>query len=190
MNKLKISVSPAMFILLICMIATTPLRQLLACFSAAFIHELGHMAAAKLLSVDLSHIKLDVLGARLNTTGRLCSYPTLIVLCLAGPLVNFLCFALSLPFIRSVDLVREFGLASLSLGLLNLIPIEGFDGGRILQSLLSSILPITAVLRICSFLSFISLLCMWLFSVWLILRTGSSLTLFVFSCFLFGMLFV
>lgn len=190
MNKLKISISPATFILLVCMIATTPLPGMVGCISAAVIHELGHIAAAKLLRIDLTHMKLDILGARLATTGRLCSYPALIGLCLAGPLINLLCFTLTLPFSERSAWITEFCLSNLSLCMLNLIPIHGFDGGRILHGLLSNFMGITAVERICSFAGFCSLLCMWLFSVWLLLRTGASLTLFVFSCCLFGMLFV
>lgn len=172
------------------MIATTPLPQLCACLLAAAIHECGHIAAAKLLSINLTHMKLDVIGARLTTTGRLCSYPAMIALCLAGPLFNLICFALTLPFCDHSAWILEFCLSSLSLCLLNLIPIQGFDGGRIIHSLLSCCLDSTKVESICSFLGFFSLLCMWLLSVWMILRTGSSLTLFVFSCSLFGMLFV
>ena len=190
MKKLRISFSPAMLILVVCMIATTPMPQLCACFSAATIHELGHIAAAKLLGINLSHLKLDVLGARLDVTGHLCSYPAMVALCAAGPLINCVCFALVLPFSEQVGWINEFCMASLSHGILNLIPIQGFDGGRIVHGILSSILPVETVDRICAWLGFISLICMWMLSVWLILRTASSLTLFVFSCCLFGMLFV
>ena len=186
---MKISISPATFILWICMIATTPLQQLCACIAAAGIHELGHMIAAKPLSIDLAHLKLDVLGARFVTTGKLCSYPALVTLCFAGPFLNFLCFGITLPIHQSSEWVREFCLSSLSLGFLYLIPIEGFDGGRILHGLLSILLPVHVTERICTIFSFFCLLCMWLLSVWLLLRSGSSLTLFVFSCCLFGMLF-
>jgi Zn-dependent protease len=171
------------------MLATTPLPQLFAFLLAACIHEFGHVAAARLLRIDLSGLKLDVLGARLSTKGRLCSYPAMVALCLAGPLINLLCFALTLPFCNHASLIYEFCLSSLSLCLMNLIPIEGFDGGRMIHGILSVFLPIVTVDRICAFLSFCSLLCMWMLSVWLLLRTGSSLTLFVFSCYLFGMLF-
>jgi Zn-dependent protease len=188
--KLRLSISPATCILLFCMIATTPLQSLTACLSAAAIHELGHIAAAKLLSINLSELRIDVLGARLGTCGRLCSYPALITLCLAGPAINFLCFVIALPFCNRVEWLHEFGLSSLSLGLMNLIPVEGFDGGRILHALLSLALPVSAVEKIGSILGFFSLLCIWLLSVWLLLRTGTSLTLFVFSCCLFAMLFV
>lgn len=188
--KLGFSISPATFIILFCMIATTPLTPLTACLCAAGIHELGHIAAAKLLSINLSEIRLDVLGARLATSGRLCSYPAMALLCLAGPLVNFLCFTLSLPFSDQAKWLHEFCLSSLSLGVMNLIPIEGFDGGRILHGLLCKILPLDVAERVCRVLSFCSIFALWLLSVWVLLRTGSSLTLFVFSCMLFGMLFI
>ena len=188
--KLKISISPATFILLLCMIATTPVRQLSAYLCAATLHELGHVIAAKMLRIDLAQIKLDVIGARLTTTGRLCSYHSLILLCFAGPLVNFLCFAPALLEISTNAWLAEFCLSNLSLGVLNLIPIEGFDGGRILHAVLCKIFPLQTAERICGALSFCALLSLWMLSVWLLLRTGSSLTLFVFSCCLFGMLFL
>lgn len=188
--KLRISISPATVILLFCMIATIPLPRLSACLCAALIHELGHIAAARLLSIDLSHMKLDILGARLCTQGRLCSYPALAALCFAGPLINLLCFAVLFPFVTYASWIEEFCLCSLSLGILNLIPIDGFDGGRMLHGFLCVFFPFDMAERIIRIISFFALLSLWLLSVWLLLRTGTSLTLFVFSCSLFGMLFV
>ena len=188
--KLHLSISPATFLLLFCMISTTPLGQLSACLLAALLHELGHIAAAKLLDINLSGMKLDVLGARLNTQGKLYSYSSMILLCLAGPLTNLLCFAFAFPFSETHTWAREFCYSSLSLCVLNLIPIEGFDGGRILHGILSGFLPPDLTDRICTALSFASILTLWLLSVWLLLRTSGALTLFVFSCCLFGMLFI
>lgn len=188
--KLNLSISPATFILLFCMVATTPLERLSACLLAALLHELGHIAAAKVLSINLSSMKLDVLGARLSTTGKLYSYPAMIALCAAGPAVNLLCFALAYPFADSFAWLGEFSNASLSLCLLNLIPVEGFDGGRILHGMLSLVLRPDRVDLICTVLSFCSILGLWLISVWLLLRASTSLSLFIFSCCLFGMLFV
>lgn len=188
--KLTFSISPATCILLFCMIATTPLDQFTSCICAATLHELGHIAAAQLLDIRLSHMKLDVLGARLSTTGKLYSYIKVAVLCFAGPFINFLFFAVCFPFSSSFPWLNHFCLANLSLGALNLIPIDGFDGGRILYGLLCKIFSLHTAQRISVVLSFCSLLLLWMLSVWLLLRTGTSLTLFVFSCCLFGMLFV
>lgn len=188
--KFKVSMSPATIILLLCMVATTPFSQLSAYLCAAALHEFGHIAAAKALSIDLSQIKLDVLGARLSTTGRLHSYPSLVMLCLSGPLVNLICFVIAIPLGNISPWFTELCLASISLGVLNLIPIDGFDGGRILHGILCKILPLDTAERATRSLSFFCLLLLWMISVWLLLRTGSSLTLFVFSCYLFGMLFL
>jgi len=188
--KLNISISPATLLLLFCMIATTPPGQLCACLLAALLHELGHIAAAKLLGINLAGMKLDVLGARLNTAGKLYSYSSVILLCLAGPMTNLLCFALAFPFSEVHSAVYEFCYSSLSLCVLNLIPVQGFDGGRILHGILAGFLPPDPAERICTALSFTSILTLWLLSVWLLLRTSGALTLFVFSCCLFGMLFI
>ena len=190
MNKLKISISPSMCLLLLFMIATTPLPQLLGCLTAAAIHECGHLAAAKLFSIDLTHIRLDVLGARLTTTGKLYAYPALACLCLGGPLVNLLCFFIALPFTQHSVWISEFCLASIALCVLNLIPIQGFDGGRVVQGLLCQLFDLRISEKICAALSFCSLLIMWMLSIWLLLRSGASLSLFVFSCCLFSMLFL
>ena len=88
------------------------------------------------------------------------------------------------------ELLSQLALASLSLGVFNLIPVGGFDGGRILSGLLHKLLPPTLAEGVAGAASFVSVLCLWMLSVWLLLRTGTSLSLFVFSCCLFGMLFV
>ena len=73
------------------------------------------------------------------------------------------------------------GTASLGLGLLNLLPVRGLDGGR----MLSCALALTAgeraadvTLRVTTGLA---LGCLWLLSVYALLRAGETLSLFVFS---------
>lgn len=188
--KIRLSVTPAMLVLFCCMLATTPLPNLAAGLLAATVHELGHVAAAAALGINLRSIKLDVLGARLTTEGRLHSYFAEVALCLAGPFVNFLSFAMLFPLIERTEFLGQLALSSLSLGVFNLIPVGGFDGGRVLSGLLHKLLSPALAERVAGAASFLSVLCLWMLSVWLLLRTGTSLALFVFSCCLFGMLFV
>ncbi len=190
MKKIRLSITPAMAVLLFCTVATTPLSRLAAGLLAAALHELGHVAAAAALGIELRSLRLDVLGARLHTTGRLHSYAAETVLCAAGPLANFLTFALSLPFAKTVPFALSLCTASLSLGFLNLIPIEGFDGGRMLSALLMRLLPPAPAEALAKSVCFASVFFLWLISVWLLLRTGTSLSAFVFSCCLFGLMFV
>ena len=72
--KIRFSITPAMLILFSCMLATTPLPTLGASLLAALLHELGHVAAATALGIDLREVRLDVLGALLQTAGHLHSY--------------------------------------------------------------------------------------------------------------------
>jgi stage IV sporulation protein FB len=158
---------------------------------AAALHELGHIAAAKLCSIQLKELKLGIFGAALSTTSRLCSYKKEIILCVAGPAVNLILGAALLPFFESsVPLIRFFTLSSLFLGFLNILPIHDLDGGRILKCILSQKLDPTTADKICKTLSFCLVSTMWLTSVYLIIRVSSSLSLFVFSAALFCKIFI
>ena len=76
------------------------------------------------------------------------------------------------------------------LGILNLMPAEGFDGGRMLSVAVSSIFGPRAAARTISMTSFISIVALWMLSVYLLLRYGTSLSLFIFTLSLFYRLFI
>ena len=164
---------------------------------AAALHELGHIIAAKLTSIHLSSLSLDLLGARLTTDRRLTSFKDEIILCSAGPLVNFAVSAtvfLILPNINTAGAFYEymsfFATASAALGILNLLPVKSFDGGRILECILCIFSGEHRALLTLSVLSFASCFCLWSLSVYLIIKTGNSLSLFVFSVSLFSRIFI
>ena len=83
-----------------------------------------------------------------------------------------------------------FALASLVLAILNLLPISELDGGRIVYCTLASRFSVECAKRVVDALSFAIIFSLWTLSVYLILRLGASLSLFVFSCFLFGKIFI
>ena len=104
-------------------------------FLAAAIHETGHLFAAKILKIKLTELKFDFLGARLIVSRNIISYSQEIILCAFGPLFNFLSaiivYAASQRLKTDHSLISFFIFASLALGILNLLPIKSFDGGRI-----------------------------------------------------------
>ena len=114
--------------------------HLLLAVLAAALHECGHIFAAKLKKINLSSLSLDILGARLNTETGLCSYSDEIILCIFGPLMNFIVSAVSFSvfflFFEN-EYIMFFGVSSMALGILNLLPIKSFDGGRILFCIIS-----------------------------------------------------
>ncbi len=168
------------------------LPEFFAAMTAAALHEFGHIAAARLLGVRLSGLSLDLLGARLDTGHRLISYGDELRLAAAGPFVNLACFIAAYPLALTAptSFAKAFTAASAGLCALNLLPVESFDGGRILSCVISQIFGPDPARRITRALSFFCIFALWSASVYMLLRTASSLSIFVFSAALFARLFV
>ena len=157
---------------------------------AAAMHEAGHILAAYALGIKLRRFSFSMLGARLITDSGTVSYMKEAALAAAGPAVNLLGAAYAYPLMQvCTGKAREFFeyllISCCFLAMLNLLPIKSFDGGRILFCLLANISDRFADGRLADAFSFLSLFCLWSTSVYLLLRTGSSLSLFVFSASLF-----
>lgn len=161
---------------------------------AALIHELGHIIAARLRGVRLGKMEIGVFGARISIENGIYSYADEIIVCAAGPLVNFISADIAAILMRlgaiDGDILSVFIISSLCLGAVNLLPIRSFDGGRIICAIISRISTPTAADICVKILSFISLFSLWCVSLYLLLRTSASLSLFIFSVSLFANIFL
>lgn len=189
---IRVGILPTAILLL--MLVFQPARIVLSSLGAAVIHELGHITVAAMLGIPLRSLDVGMFGASLKVRGSLISYSKEFLLCAAGPAMNFLStiFVIALSERRGyfTELGEWFASVSLMLGILNLIPAEGFDGGRMLSVAVNSLLGPRAAARLLSFTTFLSILILWMFSVWLLIRFGTSLSLFVFTLSLFYRLFI
>ena len=184
-NKMGLQISPAVAAVLVGMVLFDRSGLCFVTLLAAFLHECGHLLAARLLHIPLGQLRLDFLGARMEVVGRLLSYGEEWLLCAAGPAASLLLSAAAAPLWRSSMHAQMFSCASLVLGLLNLLPIRTFDGGRMLEATLHQLFEtrtVQCVMRLCSFL-FLFLL--WASAVYFLLRAGDGLSLLVFSMSLF-----
>lgn len=148
---------------------------------AAALHEVGHLVAAYFMKIPIRALRFDLLGARIDVKGRILSYKEEWLLCVAGPLSSLVFSLLGSLFWSHTKLAIAFSCASLLLGLLNLLPIQTFDGGRMLEcALLSFTTPQKAgsILRGCTFL-FLWLL--WAFSAYLMIKIADGISLFFFT---------
>ena len=152
--------------------------------AAACVHESGHFLAARLLHIPLRGLRLDFIGARMELCGALPSYGSEWLLCAAGPFFSLLASAAAAP-LWQIEAARIFSCASLVLGLLNLLPIRGFDGGRMLEVALLRIGGTALAQRLTPVCSFCCLFLLWAISVYFLLRAGDGLSLFCFSLALF-----
>ncbi len=158
---------------------------------ASFIHECGHFVTSKIIKIHLKEFNFDFLGAKLKTEEKIYSYKKEVFLCLGGPLFNFISVlilhVLCLPKSPATEL---FSYTAVALGTLNLLPIKSFDGGRIFEIILSTLFSPTTSEIIVSILSFLSLLLLWICSVYILLIYDTSVGLFVFSISVFCHLFI
>ncbi len=160
-------------------------------FIAATLHELGHIGMARLLGIPFRELNVTPFGAALTPSTAMGSYTDEVLIAAAGPAVNLLSALIILPWTRSgVAFPLFFLISSLFLAILNLLPVSGFDGGRILSCLLCKHCEPLVAERILGVSSFVIVFALWCLSVYLLLRIESSLSLFVFSCSLFLKLFV
>lgn len=157
-----------------------PIGEVAAVALAAILHELGHVAVAWGWSIPIRSLRLDLFGARMELEG-LTGYAAELAVAAGGPLVSILGSALARPLGEVLTGAYLFSSVSLGLGLLNLLPVRGLDGGRILSCALSltageRVADVT--LRITTGLALGGL---WLMSVYALLRVGEALTLFTFA---------
>lgn len=163
----------------------------LAAIAAAAIHEFGHILIAKILKTDLGELKLGIFGASLSIESSMTSYKNEMAIAFGGPLANLLCAFLTSRFYSGENVfLQGFFICSIFLAFLNLLPIIDLDGGRILLCFLSLIVPCYTALRILKICSLIIVFSLWCLSVYLLLRLGASLSLFIFSSALFCKIFI
>lgn len=182
----------------------------------AAMHELGHIFAARCVGVRLERLRLGLFGARIYPSGVM-SYREEFVICACGPAVSatlslvtfaglFLYCGMDMSEIvlgagRAVEelshgevtgesIAYMFICVSFMQAIMNLIPAEGFDGGRMMSSLIShwgneriSHISESAV-------TVLTAVCLWLFSVYILIRTGSGIGIFVCAMSIFARKFI
>ena len=181
MRGKRFRIRPMAFVLLLWMLLTDRGGIALLTLAAAILHEGGHIAAAAAMHVPLRDLRLDLLGARLDVCGRILSYGEEWLLCAAGPLTSLSLALLASPLWRVSEYALTFSSASFLLGLLNLLPIRTFDGGRMLESLLCVLFSENVARTVMRCSSFVLLLLLWAIAVYFLLRAGDGLSLLCFS---------
>lgn len=154
-----------------------------AVLSSVFLHETGHTTAALLLRKKILGIRIVPTGINI-TLSSASSYTEEWIIAAAGPMMNLL-YAFSAPLlpygvggtVRTISLLL-FGL--------NLLPLTLLDGGRMLNAFTSSLFGIDIAKRISDFLTFILLIILWIFSLYIFFYSGVNFMLLLFCAYLFS----
>lgn len=103
---------------------------------ACVIHETGHIIAFNLLKIKPKSLTFDITGVKLEHN-KLLPFKIELIILLAGSLSNFIISIL----LYCVDILQfnNFIIFNLIIGSFNLLPLKGFDGGKILSIIISNL---------------------------------------------------
>jgi len=199
---MKISIGADGFLLLFGVLLAENRAAGIICIICATIHELGHIFAAAVMKIRLRELKIGFAGARIYPQNEVLPYKKEFFLCAAGPFVNltfaFLgVFAFNVFFLNNgavfedrliqvFDVLRGnsgdfeimlllFVIVSFMQALVNLLPIEGLDGGRMMVSVISQYSNAQTAYRAERAITFCTVTVMWLLSIYLLLKTSSGI---------------
>ncbi len=176
--------------------------------SAAVLHEMGHLAAARSVNIGIKEVRFEFSGVRICTDSSLTSYKSEIFLAASGPAANLLAFCVSAVgwfamggrfeelFERAYDfmsagggdgqgMVAFFALSSLVQAAINLLPVASFDGGRILYCAVSEFFGENLSWRVVEAASAVSAFLLWTIALYLMLKVSSGLGIYVFAACIF-----
>lgn len=138
---------------------------MLAFILSVIVHECGHLAAARLLGVPVRRIRAGAFGLRLTMDFSAVSYGKELCVLLAGSGAG-LVFSWIAGLCGQMQMV-QYGIV-LSIG--NLLPIRGMDGGAVLETLFSCFLMPETAYRIANIVSLLTVIAVWIASLWICLR--------------------
>ncbi len=133
-----IRINPLTPLLFVICFFTNQHKILLISYSAILLHELAHLAAARLMGLRADNITFHPFGVNLQLKNKIIfSVSDEIILYAAGPAVNIL-LALSINALGlSSDAARYFYACNMALFFMNILPIAPLDGGIILKKIIA-----------------------------------------------------
>ncbi len=175
---------------------------------AAALHECGHLFTAKLLKIEIREIRFEFSGIRICTGDSVISYKNELLLAVSGPIVSIAIViigtsylgAMGVTYIEATEACKKllfegvcshiggisfFALASLLQGIINLLPVRTFDGGRISYCIMSCLLGEGAAERFLDIFSALSAFLLWTVALYLMLKVSSGLGIYIFAIILF-----
>ncbi len=163
-----------------------PGGESIATISAAVIHEIGHILVMLAQGIGLADITVTPYGLEINKKREYRSFPEEIAVSLAGCAINLFTY---LIFCHSNGFYFLLAQASISLCILNLLPVICLDGGTALNAIFSLFFLPDTTEKICKTVSFITLILIWIPAAYIFLFSGYNYSLFIMCLWLFGKIF-
>jgi len=160
--------------LLIAAVYTAFGGRLCAAFIAAvLLHEITHAFTAQALGGKITGVTLGADGISIKKEG-LMSYPKEMLAVLAGPVANLAAGVIAAAFAGENDAAYFFAGVNVALGIFNLIPASGFDGGRALKLIFSCLFSLNFAEKALLCISVLSAAAVILCGVVFYIKTGNK----------------
>ncbi len=158
----------------------------LAGLAAAFCHEMGHLVSMRLLRIPVKEFRFTPFGvAMVREESRQAGYLQDAIVSASGPLANLVLCGLCWMVGAGHTLFFQ---GNLLLALMNLLPVESFDGGQLLFSLFSSRFGVERAGRVVQWISFFILVPLAACSFLLLFRSRYNISLLLVTFYLAGLL--
>ncbi len=144
---------------------------------AAALHEAGHLALLRLFDTQGS-FTVGLLGLRISYTSFALGTAKSCAVCAAGSVVGALAglAVLLCPLSERTEWLG-FSLASLTLSLVNLLPIRTLDGGALLELLAEHFMLPQHAAVLCRTVSLVFAVIFWMLGVYIYFTHGAELSL-------------
>lgn len=179
---MKVRISPITYLFYAIVLLFCHDVVIIASLTAVVIHEAGHLIVIVLCSCTIECIDITPLGMTIRRTG-LTGHLQDVAIHLAGPTINIV-IALVWMLCQNADSYTVT--ANLFFGLLNLLPIDSLDGGKVLYALLACRFNERSARLISQALSFFFLFLLWLLAVSDLLMLNGTPSLLFFCVGLFS----
>ncbi len=186
MTKPKVYVSPFALAAIAMFLLFADVRMIIEVAAAVILHELGHLAAMKVLGVAVESVIVEPVGIRILYRDEFVPYAFDAVIAASGPLASlYAAIFTAIPSrIGLTDSLVMFSGLNLMYCIVNLMPITALDGGRIVYSIISSLFsPMTAD-RVAMCLNIVCLVLMSILGIYAAFITGGGLSLVICASFL------
>lgn len=151
---------------------------------ACFIHELGHIIMFLLVGYVPQKLSFELTGIRLTKPVQELSRGKELLVQFAGSFTNLAIFFILINTIDKISMLSIFAVTHLVLGLFNLLPIKSFDGGKILEIILSYFINQSTTQKICNISDFLCIFFLLTVCIFMIFTTKNSFTLLILTVYL------
>lgn len=157
-------------------------------FTACLMHEAGHIVAFLAVGAKPQTLAFEVTGIRLQEPAYSLSRWRMTIVLLAGSGVNFLVFLiLSRNMQGDISQLGVLAATHLLVGAFNLLPLKGFDGGKLMRLFLSLFAVFISEYtreKIYGFIDFLFVILLAILCVMFFIASKNSLTLIIMTGYL------